>query len=453
MGSVFAAIREGQKGVDRTVAIKLLNSSDQSPEELEAFVQEARLTARIAHPNVLDTFELDIADGEPFLVMPLVRGVSLSKLLKPAEPLDPDMAAWIAMQIAAGLHAAHELEDEDGTPLGVIHRDVSPQNVLLSFDGRVLLVDFGVAKLFEGARATASGVIKGKFGYMAPEQLRGEPLDRRTDVFALGIVLYEMLTGRPLYASLPPAQATFRITTDPVPKARDLVASVPAELDDVIASCLAKAPAERFDSALEVKDALRAILRARSAGVDESDLAALLSSRFGAERAAFDERIRAALTDRSPSIETADDDVAPQFASQGSKVTMTSSPLVAPARERRAWPYALLGAGALAAAALAITSGDETAQAPAATATTPPVETEAPAPTAAPSPTTTALATAEPAAPPPMTPSSFPQEPGASATAAPPRPPAAPPTASASTPPSPAPAKSTDPRGVPFRDL
>jgi len=184
MGSVFAAIREGQRGVDRTVAIKLLNSSDQSPEELEAFVQEARLTARIAHPNVLDTFELDIADGEPFLVMPLVRGVSLSKLLKPAEPLDPDMAAWIAMQIAAGLHAAHEIEDEDGTPLGVIHRDVSPQNVLLSFEGRVLLVDFGVAKLFEGARATASGVIKGKFGYMAPEQLRGEPLDRRTDVFA-----------------------------------------------------------------------------------------------------------------------------------------------------------------------------------------------------------------------------------------------------------------------------
>jgi serine/threonine protein kinase len=249
MGSVYAAIHESQRGVDCITAIKLLNSQDQSAEEIDAFVQEAKLTASITHRNVLETLELGMDHGELFLVMPLVRGVSLAKVLQAGVPLDPDLAAWIAMQIAAGLHAAHEAKDKDGTPLGVIHRDVSPQNVLLSFDGRVLLVDFGVAKLFEGARATASGVIKGKFGYMAPEQLRGEPLDRRADIFALGIVLFEMLTGRPLYSALPPAQATLRITADAVPKARDVSKSIPEAIDDIVASCLAKDREERFSTA------------------------------------------------------------------------------------------------------------------------------------------------------------------------------------------------------------
>ncbi|NUO54286.1 MAG: serine/threonine protein kinase, partial [Polyangiaceae bacterium] len=358
MGSVYAAILEGAHGVDRTVAIKLLNSQDQKAEDVDAFVQEAKLTARISHPNVLENFELGVDGGEPFLVMPLVRGVSLSTLMKGGEPLDPDLAAWIAMKIAAGLQAAHELRDEDGTPLGVIHRDVSPQNVLLSFEGRVLLADFGVAKLFESGRATASGVIKGKFGYMAPEQLRGEPLDRRTDLFALGIVLYEMLTGRLLYASMPPGQATFRIATDAVPRARGVVPSIPGELDDIVTSCLAKDPKERFDTALELKDALRSVLRARANSIDESDLAALLTRRFAKDQSALEERIRGALAERTPLEEApteraAADRVSP-LPSQASKVTMITGTEPEPRKERGVWPFIVGGAVIAGAAAIAL---------------------------------------------------------------------------------------------------
>ncbi len=361
MGSVFAAVLEGAHGVERPVAIKLLNSQDQTAEEIDAFVQEARLTARIAHPNVLENFELGVDDGEPFLVMPLVRGVSLAQVMKGGEPLEPEVAAWIAAQVAAGLHAAHELRDEAGDPLGVIHRDVSPQNILVSYEGRVILVDFGVAKLFEGARATASGVIKGKFGYMAPEQLRGEPLDRRTDVFALGIVLWEMSTGRLLYADLPPAQATLKITTGPTPRARDIAPTIPAELDDVIAACLAKDAGDRFASALEVKDALRAFLRARGATVDETEVGALVASRFAAERDDLDARLRAALAGKSLESAEPEPDAAsdPPLPSQASKITLVSGADAPPRKERGAWPFVLLGGGALGAAALALALGGE----------------------------------------------------------------------------------------------
>lgn len=470
MGSVFAASLEGQRGVDRTVAIKLLNSQEQTPEEIDAFVQEAKLTARITHPNVLDTFELGMEEGELFLAMPLVRGVSLSHLLKRREPLDPELAAWIAMQVAAGLHAAHELKGEGGALLGVIHRDVSPQNVLLSYEGRVLLLDFGVAKLFESSRETASGVIKGKFGYMSPEQLMGEPLDRRSDVFALGVVLYEMLVGRPLYAHLPPAQATLRIASSEIPRARDVLGSVPEALDDVIARCMARTKEGRFATALEVREALRSVLRARSASVDESDLAALLGRCFAEERAAFEERLRSALAGRaSPEAPStirevrdaaaADEHESPQLQTNASKVVMTSETRAPSKRDRSFWPIALVvaGVGAVAALVMGLRSSEPAERAP-------------PASLAATAATTAATAAVEPTmtAPSSTAPTDLPPRASASASAsaaegAPPSSAPATPSAAKATkgkpsaqptaPPSSLPTGTTNPRGEPFRDF
>jgi serine/threonine-protein kinase len=467
MGSVFAAILEGQRGVDRTVAIKLLNSQEQTPEEIDAFVQEAKLTARITHPNLLDTFELGMEEGEPFLVMPLVRGVSLSHLLKRGEPLDPDLAAWIAMQVAAGLHAAHELKGEDGALLGVIHRDVSPQNVLLSYEGRVLLLDFGVAKLFESSRATASGVIKGKFGYMSPEQLMGEPLDRRTDVFALGVVLYEMLVGRPLYAQLPPAQATLRIASSEIPRARDVLDSVPEALDDVIARCMARTKEGRFATALEVRDALRSVLRARGASVDESDLAALLGRCFAEERESFEERLRSALAGRaSPEAPStirevrdaaaADERESPQLQSNASKVVMTSETRVPSKRDRGFWPIGLVaaGVGAVAALVMGLRTNEPPERAPPASLAATTATTAA---TTAAEPTMTAPSSTAPTDLPPPASASASAADAAPPSAAPATPPAAKatkgkPSAQPSAPPSPPPA-TTNPRGEPFRDF
>lgn len=477
MGSVFAAILEGQRGVDRTVAIKLLNSQEQTPEEIDAFVQEAKLTARITHPNVLDTFELGMEEGELFLAMPLVRGVSLSHLLKRGEPLDPELAAWIAMQVAAGLHAAHELKGEGGALLGVIHRDVSPQNVLLSYEGRVLLLDFGVAKLFESSRETASGVIKGKFGYMSPEQLMGEPLDRRSDVFALGVVLYEMLVGRPLYAHLPPAQATLRIASSEIPRARDVLDSVPEALDDVIARCMARTKEGRFATALEVREALRSVLRARSASVDESDLTALLGRCFAEERAAFEERLRSALTGRAaldaPSMireardaAASDERESPQLQTNASKVVMTSETRAPSKRDRSFWPIALVvaGVGAVAALVMGLRSSEPPERAPpaslAATAATTTATTAAT--TAAVEPTMTAPSSIAPTDLPPPASTSASTSASAADTAPPSSAPATPsaakatkgkPSAQPTAPPSSLPTGTTNPRGEPFRDF
>jgi eukaryotic-like serine/threonine-protein kinase len=302
MGTVHAAVLKGEAGVGRTFAIKVLRSQDRGAEEVEALVREARLSSMISHPNVLETFELGMFGDEPFIVMPLVKGVTLAKLAahfsSRHEPFPLRLVASIGAAVAAGLHAAHEATNADGEPLGVVHRDISPQNILLSFDGRVLLLDFGVAKFFEASHATTSGVIKGKFGYMSPEQLRCEPLDRRTDVFALGVVLFELCTGRPLYAHLPPAIATLEIVGEAAPSLGEHASGTTRELGRVLLRALAKSRDERFSSADELREALVAFIK--TSDDPDIDLGALLRATFANVRSDLDARLRAAL--RSPPI-------------------------------------------------------------------------------------------------------------------------------------------------------
>jgi serine/threonine protein kinase len=253
MGAVYAAVTRQEGGVERVFAVKVLHSGDRSAEDIEDFIQEAKLTSHIDHPNVLETFELGMQAGEPFLVMPLLRGVPLSRVLgslrRRGERLPLELSVWIAAQVAGGLHAAHQITSPDGESLHVVHRDVSPQNVMLGYRGEVLLLDFGVAKLFESGKATASGVIKGKFAYMSPEQLRAEVVDRTTDVFALGVVLFEMLTGRPLFSDLSPPMAALKINADDTPRLSDHVASAPPALDEILARAMAKERRHRFQTA------------------------------------------------------------------------------------------------------------------------------------------------------------------------------------------------------------
>lgn len=298
MGVVHAGVLASE-GVETVVALKMLTSVERTAEEVEAFLREARISAKIAHKNVLSAFELGTHEGEPFLVMPLVRGVSLGRLQKALsqrrELMAPELAAWIAAQIADGLHAAHQLTGQNGESLGLVHRDVSPQNVLLGFDGSVALLDFGVAKLYESARSTETGVIKGKFGYMAPEQCAGETLDRRTDIFALGIVLHEMLTGRELFAGLPPAAATLRIATTIPDEPSRIRNGLPRELDVITRRAMFTAKEGRYDHAADLATELRKVLRSLGGEQGDAALRELLARLFHRERTQFEARLEQAL--------------------------------------------------------------------------------------------------------------------------------------------------------------
>jgi hypothetical protein len=295
MGMVFAGRLVGPHGLERLVAIKTLRPIASSSHR-GALLREARLTARLHHRNIVATLDLDELGDVPYVVMELVDGVSLSTLQKrlrrDSERLAPELAGWIAMQCALGLHAAHELVDANGRSLALVHRDVSPQNILLAMTGEVKIADFGIAKFLGRDESTATGLLQGKFGYMSPEQASSDVIDRRSDVFALGIVLWESLAGRSLFSSDHPARTLVLVREHQPEPPSSVRPGVSGALDEVTLRCLAKNPDERYASAADVAEALRAALRSGGALVDEADLSALMGRLFAAERSDFLLRVR-----------------------------------------------------------------------------------------------------------------------------------------------------------------
>ena len=284
MATLFVGRRIGAAGFERPVAVKVVHSHlAEDPDFIKMFVDEALLSARIHHPNVVHVEHLGELDGKYYLVMELVDGCSLAQLRASlgslGRRLAPAMAAHVALQIASGLHAAHEATGPDGSLLGVVHRDVSPSNVLVSRAGHVKLIDFGVAQLAAGA---SSGTLAGKLGYMAPEQAWGEVVDRRTDVYALGVVLWEMLTGRKMLRA-ENKEALLRLTQSPRMRPPSAYANdVPAELDEVVMKSLARNSGDRFATAHEMRTAIvRACPSATT--VEDGDVARLVAAALDAE--------------------------------------------------------------------------------------------------------------------------------------------------------------------------
>jgi serine/threonine-protein kinase len=242
--------------------------------------------------------DAEVADDSILLVMDYIEGGSLAELPISAEAV-PDRSTVAAvllrvvLDVAAGLHAAHELADEDNVPLGLVHRDISPHNVLIGLDGVARVTDFGIAKCFSlGEDATTDGVVKGKFPYMSPEQIQSQRVDRRSDVFALGIVLWESMTGRRLFRSNSPAETITRVLTYEVPRISELAPEL-AALDDVVAKALERSPAARFGSASELAEALE--LAAAQAGLvaGHQAVARFVVEALGGALATRRERIRA----------------------------------------------------------------------------------------------------------------------------------------------------------------
>src|SRR5579872_5086494 len=256
MAEVFLAKKLGAEGTYKVLVLKRILPAHGSSRRFRAmFIEEARLATRLNHPNVVQVYEFqDFGEQGLLLAMEYVEGCDLGHLMSVAkakgEKIPPWLGAWIIAEAAKGLHYAHEKKDEAGQPLDIVHRDVSPQNILLSFEGAVKIADFGIAS----ARLLAEeqGVLKGKFGYMSPEQARGESVDRRSDLYALGVVFWEMLTGRPIHGGLGGEALLDIVRSGIVEPPTQYTPDIPPELEAIVLRALAPVRDERFATGREM---------------------------------------------------------------------------------------------------------------------------------------------------------------------------------------------------------
>jgi len=260
MAQVMVARTLGPEGVGRLVALKrILPHLCSDPVMIEQFLDEARIGMRLSHPNLVTVHDFGQTGASYFIAMELVRGVDLFDLMERNGPLEPSTAVGILVQALAGLHAAHEARAEDGSSLDVVHRDLSPSNVMIGFDGRVKVMDFGVAKARTRTTITQPGMVKGKPLYMAPEQAVADPIDRRADLFAMGLILFEALTGQHPFRREDDVRTMEAIVGEPLPHLN----AVPSILHPVVERALAKDPRDRFQTAAELGIALERTVVAR----------------------------------------------------------------------------------------------------------------------------------------------------------------------------------------------
>ncbi len=303
MGTVWLARLTGKLGFERLVALKTILPTYSNDKQFgEMFLFEARIAAQIDHENVARILEIGEDRGSLYYAMELIDGESLRRLYHDAEDVHAAIPMGVALRIAAdtcaGLHATHELRAADGTPLEVVHRDVSPQNLLISVRGTTKLIDFGVAKAqARRTEATAAGTLKGKIEYMAPEQARGEPIDRRADVYSVGAMLYELLAGRPMRCTDGRQLAALHelVTGAPYPP---LPRSIPDIVRAVVDGAVAPNPKDRFRTADELRLAIERAMIATAETATTDDVAAVLSrfchERIEKRRRAIEESVRAA---------------------------------------------------------------------------------------------------------------------------------------------------------------
>lgn len=281
MATLFLARRRGVGGFSRLVALKLVHQHlTEDSAMIKLFLDEARISAHVVHPNVVHVEEVGMEGGIYFIAMEYVHGVSLAQMLKrladEKRRLSPKLCVWLAAQVAEALHAAHEAISETGQPLHIVHRDVSPQNVLIGHTGHAKLIDFGIAKSQAALHQSAGGAaVLGKLRYMSPEQLHLQPVDRRTDVYALGVMLWEMLTSRSLLRCQridDPRDWAIRENPPPPSKYTPLSTS---QLDRVVLKAIAHDRNDRYETALQFRSAL---LRAEPAAarIDAPKIAAVL---------------------------------------------------------------------------------------------------------------------------------------------------------------------------------
>jgi len=289
MAQIYLARQTGLGSFERHVVLKTILRERASDQRfVTMFLDEAKLAATLNHQNVAQVYEVDQADGAYFMAMEYVHGENaraiLETTLRRGWTIPLELAVMIISGAAAGLHHAHERRGKGGAPLNIVHRDVSPANIMVGYDGSVKVLDFGIAKAEERATKTVGGTIKGKYGYMSPEQCKGKPIDRRSDIFALGIVLYELTTLRRAFKGNDDFETMKRIVSGDVVLPSVAVPGYPRELEAIVLTAMANDPNARFQSGQELIEALDAFaVRAKLTGSNTA-MGRFMTQLFGAKK-------------------------------------------------------------------------------------------------------------------------------------------------------------------------
>ena len=406
MATIHLGRLYGDSGFSRTVAIKRLHAQfAREPEFVSMFLDEARLAARIHHPNVLPTLDVVATEGELFVVMEYVHGESLSRLIKgeasKKQRMPPPIVGAILSAALQGLHAAHEARDERGQPLAIVHRDVSPHNVLVGADGVARVLDFGVAKAAGRLHTTRKGEIKGKLPYMAPEQFMGEQATRLVDVYAASVCLWEALTGHRLFSGKSEADILNKVLLDDVPPPSRYAPELSKALDEIVLRGLSREPRDRFPTALQMAVALE---RALGRIATSHQVSLWMDRVVGPQLAERHRLVEASERRNSPPsgvrVPVHGGVVAEEvsFSAAASAIPISEE---APARRRKR--NALFALAAVLVPVLILVCITAWRRSPPAETAAPPVET-APPPASAPADTVSAPPASEPSASPPRTP-------------------------------------------------
>jgi serine/threonine protein kinase len=411
--TVYLALTAGPAGVNKLLVVKVLKRQLASePDFLRMFMDEARLSTRLNHPSIVQMIEVGSADDRYFTVMEYLDGKPLSHLLGGRTPgITLNVVVHLIAESLGGFHYAHELADYDGTPLGVIHRDVSPQNLFVTYDGHAKLLDFGVAKMV-WSNETEVGVMKGKPRYMAPEQICGGPIDRRADIFSAGVILWEAIVGRRMWAGMHDMAVLYAVSNGHIPSLREAAPNAPPELVRIVTKALSQDRDERHPTALALQEDLEAYLRQTGEVISPRTIGRLLAQHFASDRAHIKTAIEAQLAalaslpsmsefrvlsfqDRTPATERgsapAAEEIVPSDVAGPSMNTSVTPSAMPPSGGRGRRSTLLVGIGLAAAAAWAVTAWSRKGlEQPTALAPTQTFSAQTPS---------TALATALPASP------------------------------------------------------
>ena len=286
MAEIFLAKGANNAGVERYVVLKrVLGHRADDAHFVRMFLDEARLASQLQHPNIAQVYDIGKLGDSYFFTMEYVHGETVRTLLQRTHGLRRQIPLSAVLAIiagsAAGLHHAHERKGYDGKPLGIVHRDVSPSNLMVSYEGTVKVVDFGVAKAEHRSAVTQAGTVKGKIAYMSPEQCKGGDVDRRSDLFSLGILMWEMLTTERLFRRLSDFEAMQAIVSEQVPPPSTLRPDLPPEVDAIVMKLLAKAPADRYQTADELNEAIEAVAVRTGSAISAASLGRYMRELFG----------------------------------------------------------------------------------------------------------------------------------------------------------------------------
>jgi len=347
MAEVFKAKSFSERGFEKLLVIKrILQHLSGNDEFVEMFIDEAKISVELTHPNIIQIYDFGKIRENYFIAMECVEGKDakglLRKLAERRKILPPEFCAYVAHEAAKGLDFAHKKTSAKGEALGIVHRDISPSNILISYNGDIKIADFGIAKAQISLYNTKDGVLKGKFEYMSPEQATGERVTAKSDIFALGIILHEMLTGRRLFKTESELKTLERIKSGDYPRPSTINPMVPEQLDDIVMRALSKNPDDRYADAKELQQALQGFLYPSSVDVVHESLASFLAELFvqeiGEERARLEEGTKAAteMWEQAPELDLEEEEWKGGPQSQSTATLATAKPSKLP------WVVALI---------------------------------------------------------------------------------------------------------------